>query len=229
MERMMVVNKMTDHDRSSFNTPCFNYATLKHFDNIQIEKALDAFLNKKLLEDFIPYPLGLKENPPTAPINQSRSDKRKELEYRFSKYGYYDCIGFRIDKWGTPRDIGGECVLVDSKKDELTIKFETSHSPPLKFYSRLDLFGWDINAMYYTPESGGCGTFTFYDSHLSYQIPNNKEDIQKLIPKNIIDVFGEKITPYLNHTSLLKTEKMYLLKINNIINESGTPKLKDLS
>lgn len=187
---------MSSTIRIPVDKPCYNKVSLKHFDSAEVKRAFDAFNNKRLFEEFIPFPPGLKQLEPLKMREGSFAEKKAAQESRILQFGFSDWFHFAHTKWGTAVDVGVNSCVNSFDENSITLSFETVIHPPIGFYFYLDKFGWDVDAFYYAPEIGQCGTFSYYDRHMFYSIPDCEENLKNQIPPNILNLFSDKIVPY---------------------------------
>ena len=95
-----------------------------------------------------------------------------------------------MTKWGTAVDVKEGGVMTLNDDGYIDLSFETISKPPINFYLYLHNIGWEIYSFYFAPKTKVIGSFSYYDTHRSFTIPQQKEDIQKHIPKDITHAFG---------------------------------------
>lgn len=125
---------------------CSNSLCLQHEDPNMIARAVKAFDEGRLLEEFIPVPAELSEA--TSPNREESAKALKE------KYGYADWYDFCVNEWGTKWDVGSEGSDADTSPDGkvMSVYFDSAWSPPIAAYEKLQDLGFQVNAYYY--ESG---------------------------------------------------------------------------
>jgi len=130
---------------------CDNSLTLTHDDPAMIERAIRAFENSTLLNEFIPCPTELSET-----IAGSHGDREEQAlleakqESNQRTYGYSNWYDFAVGEWGTKWDVGGGDVN-EIDKNNVKFYFQSAWAPPVQAYKKLEDLGFSINAFYYEP------------------------------------------------------------------------------
>ena len=125
---------------------CLNNATITHDDPAKLNELLDAYKRGKLMEHYLPTP-----RDPDDPTKLLGEGKQVEL-------GGFDWYNFRLYKWGTKWDVGGEDAFVDRPdQNTVVLSFDTAWSPPIGFYEFMKGQGFDIRASYFEPGMAFCG------------------------------------------------------------------------
>jgi hypothetical protein len=154
---------------------CLNNATITHDDPAKLNELLDAYKRGELMEHYLPTPRD--PDDPTKLIGQG---KQVEL-------GGFDWYNFRLNKWGTKWDVGGEdafCERMVTADNTVVLSFNSAWSPPIEFYSFLkDEHGFDIRASYFEPGMGFCGDWIDGSDHYW---DGGIEDF----PKHLIDEYN---------------------------------------
>ena len=144
---------------------CDNTLTLTHEDPTQIDRAITAFREGKLCQEFHPMQPQLLED---------------ESWY-----------SWRVDNWGTKWDIGGETAGHVDRLSENSVyfAFESAWSPPVEFYSFLvEELGFAVDAMYYEPGMGFAGRF--YDGEDQFVQWTSLEEARELLDDDLNEAFG---------------------------------------
>lgn len=144
---------------------CDNTLTLTHEDPTQIDRAITAFREGKLCQEFQPMQAELLED---------------ESWY-----------SWRIDNWGTKWDIGGETAGHVDRLSENSVyfAFESAWSPPVGFYSFLvEELGFTVDAMYYEPGMGFAGRF--YDGEDQFVQWSSLEEAREILDDDLDQQFG---------------------------------------
>ena len=144
---------------------CDNTLTLTHEDPTQIDRAITAFREGKLCQEFQPMQAELLED---------------ESWY-----------SWRIDNWGTKWDIGGETAGHVDRLSENSVyfAFESAWSPPVGFYSFLvEELGFAVDAMYYEPGMGFAGRF--YDGEDQFVQWSSLEEAREILDDDLDQQFG---------------------------------------
>lgn len=139
---------------------CQNKVELFHEDSNMIKRAIAAYHDDKLFNEFVPRP-------------ESEDDN------------WYD---WNLSNWGTKWDMSG-CDYIESSNDNsIEMEFSTAWGAPLEFYNNLIEQGFEVHAYYYEPGVGFCGYYS-KDSDEVYHINGNSEWVTKNIPESINDIF----------------------------------------
>ena len=124
---------------------CINKLTIRHDDKSMLDKFEKAYRDDWTIETFLPTPRD--PGDPTRLIGEGKSFSDKD---NVNTCWYL----WRLQNWGTKWDIGCkdgyglEPTIVDN---ELSITFDSAWSPPLGFYERLIVLGFDVQASYFEP------------------------------------------------------------------------------
>ena len=130
---------------------CNNTLTLEHEDPTMIARAKAAFLNGRLLAEFIPIPADLKIVAGCVgdPVEQAKLVEQTELNRVTHGYGnWYD---FCVNEWGTKWDVGGNDGVLNDIEGGIIVSFDSAWAPPTNAYEKLHEMGFKILAMYYEP------------------------------------------------------------------------------
>jgi hypothetical protein len=169
---------------------CDNSLTLTHDDPAMIKRAVRAFENSSLLNEFIPCPKELSET-----VSGSLGDKEEQAlllakqASNVKNYGYSTWYDFAVGEWGTKWDVGGgDVTKID--KNNVKLYFQSAWSPPTEAYRKLEDLGFSINAFYYEPGVNFAGQYyegndDFYD--LSSM---NSEQVKEELPEEIDEEFS---------------------------------------
>jgi hypothetical protein len=180
---------------------CANRITISHSDMAMMKRVVKGYNQHRLLDEFIPIPLELKE----GAMNMDELMKIRNWEYKKEldkareelnkKYfGFKDWYDFSVANWGTKWDIGKDgsysptLRIKDIKDKTVTFSFDSAWSPPIGAYEKLCEMGFSIRAMYY---EGGCCFCGVWDDGQDeyYEIGGNSEWVELNIPKDIDNAF----------------------------------------
>lgn len=140
---------------------CMNSVTFGHEDPAEITRMKEAFLNDRLLSEFVPNPAG---------------DNAE------------DWYSFNISNWGTKWDTGGSDISA-LETNSITLLFDTAWSPPIAFYEALVEDGWEVHGYYYEPGMNFCGRFdNGIDDY--FEIPATSDEVIEEIPSDIDECFS---------------------------------------
>jgi hypothetical protein len=171
---------------------CDNSLTLTHDDPKMIHRAVKAFGQGKLLNEFIPVPDALMET-----MSGSYGDEVKQAELEAQQehnrqtYGYSTWYDFCVNEWGTKWDVGsddGSAHQLD--KNNVKFYFQSAWSPPTDAYRKLEDLGFSINAFYYEPGAAFAGCY--YDGEDdTYELNGlTSGEVEELIPAELNEEFG---------------------------------------
>jgi hypothetical protein len=149
-----------------------------------IARAKQAFIDGRLLDEFIPVPAGLKDT-----ISPSRDpDQAHALR---EQYGYSDWYEFCTSEWGTKWDVGDGQGIQTWDDNELVVYFDSAWAPPCAAYDKLRDQGFSVYATYYEP---GCAFAGLYDDEFGdnyYDLSGmDSGDVRQQLPPELDDAFG---------------------------------------
>ena len=178
---------------------CNNNLTLTHDDPLMIERATKAFIDSRLLDEFIPIPpdLHIVAGRVGDPEEQ-KALEQKELDNKVT-HGYKNWYDFCVNEWGTKWDIGGDDSMV-TKLDSNSVRmsFDSAWAPPTAAYERLLDLGFGVKAYYYEPGMAFCGVFDA-DGDEGYNLSDMTSDqVKDEIPEDLDEMFAisETIAEY---------------------------------
>ena len=179
---------------------CNNTITISHDDMAMMKRVVKGYNQNKLLDEFIPIPLELKE----GAMNSSELMKIRNWEYKKEldkvreelnrKYfGYKDWYDYCVSEWGTKWDIGRDgsptLLMKDIKDKIVTFDFDSAWSFPSGAYEKLVDMGFSITAYYFEGGMGFCGMWE-NGSDDYYSIEGNSKWVLDNIPPSINQHFG---------------------------------------
>ena len=168
---------------------CDNRATFTHEDPEQITRLVNAAKSGKLFNEFLPMPPELLEEEPIGDDYQERSAAIKVRNEE--EFGYPSWYEWAIDNWGCKWDISEVPEeIFELSKDGKTVSFsfDTAWGPPTEWYDNIE--GFYIEAYYYEPGAGFCGSWTSEDGDDQYEIGDDIGDAKERIPSHILDAMG---------------------------------------
>jgi hypothetical protein len=157
-----------------------------------IHRAVKAFGQGKLLNEFIPVPDALTE---TMSGSYGDDNKQRDLEARQElnqqKYGYATWYDFCVGEWGTKWDVGGADDFTEQiDKNNVRFCFQSAWAPPVEAYSKLESLGFTVDAFYHEPGMAFCGRYSDgYDETYEYG-SMTANDIEAEVPNDINEMFG---------------------------------------
>jgi hypothetical protein len=138
---------------------CNNTLTLEHENPAMVARAKAAFLNGRLLDEFIPVPTDLKIVAGCVgdPVEQAKLVEQTELNQVTHGYGnWYD---YCVNEWGTKWDVGGDDGVLNDIEGGIIVSFDSAWAPPTNAYEKLHEMGFKILAMYYEPGMAFAGVW----------------------------------------------------------------------
>jgi hypothetical protein len=165
-----------------------------------MKRVVKGYNQNKLLDEFIPIPLELKEGAMnTSELMKIRNwEYKKELdkvreELNRKYFGYKDWYDYCVSEWGTKWDIGRDSaptlLMKDIKDKTVTFDFDSAWSFPSSAYEKLVDMGFSITAYYFEGGMGFCGMWE-NGSDDYYSIEGNSKWVLDNIPPSINQHFG---------------------------------------
>lgn len=167
---------------------CSNKLTLRHADSAMIDRAVSAFSNGALFNEFVPCPVELQDTMSGFFSDESaQSELDAKRAENVTKFGYSSWYDFNIANWGTKWDVGSNDETVERNDvNTVTLHFDTAWAPPIDFYHALVSQDFEVEAMYNEFGMGFCGEyFNGSDSYIEYGTGNMDD-----IPDDIDAEFG---------------------------------------
>jgi hypothetical protein len=169
---------------------CNNTLTLEHEDPAMIARAKAAFLNGRLLAEFIPIPADLKIVAGCVgdPVEQAKLVEQTELNRVTHGYGnWYD---YCVNEWGTKWDVGGDDGVLNDIEGGIIVSFDSAWAPPTNAYEKLHEMGFKILAMYYEPGMAFAGVWEDgIDDYYEYG-GLDSAGIAETLPSALDEAFG---------------------------------------
>jgi hypothetical protein len=170
---------------------CNNKLTLKHSDPAQLERALRAFTEGGLLQEFIPCPQELRDAEAT-PKSFSNAEVKSD---NLTKYGYESWYDWSVANWGTKWDIGTDDDMysqddIDVSSGELVLSFDSAWSPPVQGLANMEKHGFEVELLYNEPGMAFCGRYATGDGDRVYEYGRlNAAQAREVIPHKVNDEF----------------------------------------
>jgi hypothetical protein len=137
---------------------CNNNIELSHENPEMVKRALTAFTDGRLLDEFIPLPAELKDT--TAPA-------RETDEALMEKYGASDWYSWCVSNWGTKWDISPYGAEIN-EYGVLVGAFDSPWGPPIEAYAKLEELGFEVRAYYNECGMGFAGVYEGFDECYDY-------------------------------------------------------------
>jgi hypothetical protein len=169
---------------------CNNTLTLEHENPAMVARAKAAFLNGRLLDEFIPVPTDLKIVAGCVgdPVEQAKLVEQTELNRVTHGYGnWYD---YCVNEWGTKWDVGGDDGVLNDIEGGIIVSFDSAWAPPTNAYEKLLEQGFKILAMYYEPGMAFAGVWEDgIDDYYEYG-GLDSAGIAETLPSALDEAFG---------------------------------------
>ena len=140
---------------------CNNNLVLTHEDPAMIQRAYDALERGEFLQEFIPVPKDLRDTVSGFhgdPVEQAKLEAQTKAN--LEKYGSGNWYDFCVNEWGTKWDCGEQGASdIHPEGRMLHTSFDTAWAPPVRAYEKLVDMGFGVEAMYYEPGMGYCGSW----------------------------------------------------------------------
>ena len=140
---------------------CNNNLVLTHEDPAMIQRAYDALERGEFLQEFVPVPQELKDTVSGFigdPVEQAKLEAKTKANQE--KYGAGNWYDFCVNEWGTKWDCGEQGASdIHPEGRMLHTSFDTAWAPPVRAYEKLVDLGFGVEAMYYEPGMGYCGSW----------------------------------------------------------------------
>jgi hypothetical protein len=169
---------------------CDNNLYISHPDKKMMEKALNAWNEKKFLSTLVPEP-DYKTVKVKPTFDTSHITGKPKPDFVDPETAWWD---WRVQNWGTKWDIGWEDYQDKAELNEdnaMSVNFQSAWSPPLDAYVTLVEMGYSIRAYYFEGGCAFCGKWEDgIDEGYSLDFPDKGspvEWIQEHIPKEIDD------------------------------------------
>ena len=163
---------------------CMNRLEVSHPDITKMQNLIEGFKKGEFFHSIRPMP---------EEIRNTESPPREENEELRKKYGVTNWFDWSLQNWGTKWDTGEEDDLeIEPYGDTLSVQcsFETAWSPPDAIYEYMVEQGYTIEAYYYEPGVGFCGSVKDGETD-HYDITNlTSEEVEDQIPYDIDIRFG---------------------------------------
>lgn len=163
---------------------CENVLILAHKDPSMVARAVEAFENGRLLEEFVPMPKEYLE------AGHPSCDPKAERVLA-KKHGYTDWHEWRVANWGCKWDVGGGDALALESNDpgRVELCFNSPWAPPATAYPALERLGFTVEAFYYDKGRSLCGWFRDGTDSV-FEIKGGAEWVRANIPAVVDDAFA---------------------------------------
>jgi hypothetical protein len=138
---------------------CNNTLTLEHENPAMVARAKAAFLNGRLLAEFIPVPTDLQIVAGSVGDAVEQAKLVEQTELNRVTHGYGNWYDFCVNEWGTKWDVGGDDGVLNDIEGGIIVSFDSAWAPPCAAYEKLTEMGFKILAMYYEPGMAFAGVW----------------------------------------------------------------------
>lgn len=166
---------------------CDNILILECNDAVQIQRAIKAYNENRLLSEFLPEP-DYKTTPvfPTFPENTEDGEAAVD-----PSQAWWD---WRIQNWGTKWDVGSagepvDDIQVDETGTKVQLEFQSAWSPPLKAMRAFEEAGFSVE-LFYCEYGYFCGEYTTEGGNKEYDITGTVDEVRVIIPDTLEELFG---------------------------------------
>jgi hypothetical protein len=156
---------------------CNNNIELTHKDPAMIERAKAAFVDGRLLDEFIPLPAELKDTTSPSETNEALMEK----------YGASDWYNWCINNWGTKWDISPYGCEIEN--GQLVGSFDSPWGPPLEAYAKLEELGFEVRAYYHECGMGFAGVYEGFDEFYDYS-GMDADEAEEYLPEALNEMYG---------------------------------------
>ena len=167
---------------------CSNTLVLKHEEPAMIDRAVKAFKEGRLLDEFVPVPKDLQ----IVSGSVGDPDEQKLLEAQqkqnVERHGYKDWYDFCCNEWGTKWDV--DCAEAFSKDGAIHTSFDSAWAPPIAFYEKLADLGYTVKAYYFEPGMNFAGIWEDGDDDYYDLSGMDSGDVQQQLPPELDDAFS---------------------------------------
>lgn len=162
---------------------CTNDVILRHKDPAMIQRAVKAYQEGRLLDEFIPCPQTLRDTVAGFLGEDQRTEHEAQQARNIAEHGYKDWYDWCVANWGTKWDIGGNSEFADQPDpNTLELKFDSAWSPPIEAYRALEEEGFEVEAYYNEPGIGFFGSYANgYEDTIDYT-DMSAETVRKEFP-----------------------------------------------
>jgi len=175
---------------------CYNTVELTHEDPKMIARAKSAFLDKGLLNEFVPVPESLRITAGYLGDDAEQKALEAQEAENLKVHGYRNWYDYCVNEWGTKWDVHGQ--EVNDIPNGVILTFDSAWAPPTNAYEKLMAMGFQIRAMYYEPGMGFCGVWDNGQDD-EYSLGGlNSDEVAELLPPELDEAYGisESIAEY---------------------------------
>ena len=141
---------------------CNNYLELEHEDPAMIERAMKAFAEGKLLEEFCPVPesLHIVAGRVGDDSDEAQIKLKEDTARNIATHGYGNWYDYCVNEWGTKWDVGGEGdQATQVGPTDLRMNFDSAWAPPVPAMEKFQDLGFKVKLVYWESGMCFCGLF----------------------------------------------------------------------
>ena len=175
---------------------CYNTVELTHEDPKMIARARSAFLDRGLLNEFVPIPEELKITAGYLGEGAEQAALEAQEASNLEKHGYRNWYDYCVNEWGTKWDVTGQ--EINDIPNGVILTFDSAWAPPTGAYDKLLDLGFSVKAMYYEPGMGFCGVWDNGQDD-EYSLGGlNSDEVAALLPVELDEAYAisESIAEY---------------------------------
>jgi len=175
---------------------CYNTVELTHEDPKMIARAKSAFLDKGLLNEFVPVPESLRITAGYLGDDAEQKALEAQEAENLKVHGYRNWYDYCVNEWGTKWDVHGQ--EVNDIPNGVILTFDSAWAPPTGAYDKLLGLGFEVRATYYEPGMGFCGVWDNGQDD-EYSLGGlNSDEVAELLPPELDEAYGisESIAEY---------------------------------
>ena len=167
---------------------CMNQLEVSHPDITKMQNLIEGFKKGQFFNSIRPMPEELRGTISPVPDDV-------DVTGLAEKYGATNWYDWSVNNWGTKWDVGDDDdndLEIEPYGDTLSVRFsfESAWSPPDAIYEYMVEQGYTIEAYYYEPGVGFCGSVKDGETD-HYDITNlTSEEVEDQIPYEIDIRFG---------------------------------------
>ena len=166
---------------------CYNTVELTHEDPKMIARAKSAFLDKGLLNEFVPVPESLRITAGYLGDDAEQKALEAQEAENLKVHGYRNWYDYCVNEWGTKWDVHGQ--EVNDIPNGVILTFDSAWAPPTNAYEKLMAMGFQIRAMYYEPGMAFAGIWDDgSDDYYEYG-GMNSDEIADSLPVELDEAF----------------------------------------
>ena len=141
---------------------CNNYLELTHDDPAMIERAKRAFVDGRLLDEFVPVPkdLHIVAGRVGSDLDAEQIKLEEDTKRNLETHGYANWYDFAVNEWGTKWDVGGDDgMLTEDGPNALRMSFDSAWAPPVPAMEKFMDQGFRVKLVYWESGMCFCGLF----------------------------------------------------------------------